>query len=128
MRKIRIYRMTIASAWYDNRAEVQREFEMHFKVARRGQIRTVRRTLARRGIPYFQQSIYRKFGRWIPRRRIRGRNEGEEPGLLVERDIFITGRSMTYRGRDRRATRLPVRVLSYAKRKQKRRSPQRKRA
>jgi hypothetical protein len=119
--------MTIASAWYDNRAEVQREFEMHFKVARRGSIRNVRRTLARRGVPYFQQSIYRKYRKWVRRGKIRVSFEREEPAAKVQRDIIITTRGMQYRGREWKPTALPTRVLSYAKKKRKRKSSKRKR-
>jgi len=67
----RIYRMTVASTWYDKRAQRVWEYELHFKVARRGDIRTVRRRLAKRGVPYFQQTVYRLFQKWIPKRKVR---------------------------------------------------------
>ncbi|MFI5449668.1 MAG: hypothetical protein ACHQ03_07885 [Candidatus Bathyarchaeia archaeon] len=118
--------MTIASAWYDSRAEVQREFEMHFKVARRGKIRTVRRRLARRGIPYFQREAHREIGRWIPKSKIRVSFEREEPAMKSEREISVTVRSMQYRGKHRKAAALPFRVINYAKKKDK--STKRRRA
>jgi len=112
--------MTIATTWYDKRAGAAHEYEMHFEVARKGKTRNIHRALRRRGIPYFQRTIYRLFGRWIPRRKIRGRFEREEPATQVQRSIAIQVRSMRYRGREWKATRLPSRVLRYAKRKRKR--------
>jgi hypothetical protein len=126
--RIRMYRMTIASAWYDQRAEVQREFEMHFKTARAGKIRNVRRALARRGIPYFQQAIYRKHHRWIRKDRIRVSYEPEEPAVSSERNIVVTGRGMQYRGRNWKPSALPNRVITYAKKNRKRKSSRGKRA
>jgi hypothetical protein len=120
--------MTIASAWYDKQSEVQREFEMHFKIARAGKIRYVRRTLARRGIPYFQQAIYRRHRRWIRKDRIRVSFEREEPTMKSERKIVITARGMQYRGRQWRASPLPNRVITYAKKKRKGKSSRGKRA
>ncbi len=127
MLTVRTYGMTIASAWYDQGAEVQREFEMHFKVARPGKIRTVERTMRRRGIPYFQQTIYRKFGKWVPGWKIRARFVLIEPATQAQRYIVITTRGMQYRGRHWKATPIPARTLSYAK-KRKPKSAKRKRA
>jgi hypothetical protein len=93
---------------------------MHFKVARPGKIRTVRRHLAKRGIPYFQQVIYRRFRRWIPKRQIRARFEREEVGARSEGVIGIETRSMQYRGRDWKAFHRPSKVLTYAKKRRKR--------
>lgn len=124
---VRTYGMTIASAWYDQGAEVQREFEMHFKIARPGKIRSVTRTLRRRGVPYFQQTIYRKFGKWIPRWKLRARFVLIEPATQTQRDIVITTRGMQYRGRHWKAMPIPVRALSYAKKTRKPKSAKRKR-
>ncbi len=128
MPPIRLYRMTIASTWYDKRAGAAREFEMHFKVARRGKIRNVRHSLARRGVPYFQRSIYRQFRRWIPKRKIRISFEREEAATAAEGNIAINIRGMRYRGKQWKAMPLPSRVLPYAKKKGKRKSAKRKRA
>ncbi len=126
--KLGIYRMTIASTWYDKRAGAAREFEMHFKVARRGKIRNVRRRLAQRGTPFFQRTLYRQFRRWIPKRKIRISFEREEPAAAVQRNIVINIRGMRYRGKQWKATPLPSRMLPYAKKKTKRKSAKRKRA
>ena len=34
--------MTLSSTWYDQEAEHVHEFELHFKVARKGEIRKIR--------------------------------------------------------------------------------------
>jgi hypothetical protein len=120
--------MTIASAWYDKQAGVQREFEMHFKIARRGTIRNVRRALARRGIPFFQQVIYRGFRRWIPKARVRVSFEREEPASRMEANMTISTRGMQYRGKKWKATPLPSRVLPFVKKKRKSRAAMGKRA
>ena len=121
MRIVNTYRMTVASKWYDEPSRCAREYEMHFKVARRGKIRTVRRHLAKRGIPYFQQVIYRRFRRWISKRQIRARFEREEMEERGEPVIVIETRSMQYRGRDWKAFPFPSKVLTYAKKRRKRR-------
>jgi hypothetical protein len=112
--------MTVASKWYDEPSRFAREYEMHFKVARRGKITNVRRHLAKRGIRYFQQAIYRRFRRWIPKRQIRGRFEREEAADRSESVMTIEMRGMQYRGREWKPSRFPTRVLSYAKRRRRR--------
>jgi hypothetical protein len=112
--------MTVASKWYDKPSRYQREYEMHFKIARPGGIRTVRQHLAKRGIPHFQQTIYRRFRRWIPKREIRASFEREEVETRSESTITIQTRSMQYRGRGWKAFPFPSRVLSYAKKRRKR--------
>jgi hypothetical protein len=116
---VHLYRMTIASTWYDVRAEYSREYELHFKVPLQGKPERVRRTLAKRGVPYFQQQIYRKYGKWVPKRRIRVSFEREEKARRVQRQISVNARTMRYRGKHHRATVLPSRVISYGKRKRK---------
>jgi len=123
VRIVRVYRMTVASKWYDEPSRCAREYEMHFRIARSGQIPTVRRHLAKRGIPYFQQRIYRRFRRWIPKRQIRGSFEREEVAERSEPVMTIETRSMQYRGRDWKAFPFPPRVLSYAKKRRKPKHP-----
>jgi len=122
----RLYRMTIASNWYDSSAEFQREYEMHFKAALRGKPDRTRRTLAAREVPYFQREIYRRHGKWIPKRRIRVSFEREEKASKAQRWILVNVRTMRYRGKHHRATVLPSRVISYGKKKRK--ASRRKRA
>jgi len=112
--RIRLYRMTIASkVWYDESAQRVREFEMHFKVARRESIEDVRRHLASRGVPYFQQNVYRQQRRWIPRRDLR-------VFLQPSDTIVIQVRGMEGRGKRWEATPFPSRNLSYTKKKRTR--------
>jgi hypothetical protein len=91
--------MTIASAWYDKLGRGKREYELHFAVARKGNRRTVRRHLARRGIEYFQRLIYRRIEKWIPARNIKIGFEREEVADRSETRIRVEGRSMLYRGK-----------------------------
>jgi hypothetical protein len=122
MPRVRTYRMTIASTWYDKTNRVQREYEAHFTVARRGKMRTMRRRLGKRGAPYFQRLVYRQFRKWIPKSRLRISFEREEPATRVQRQIGIELRGMQYRGRKWQATPFPSKVLRYAKRRSKRKS------
>ncbi|MGB9022776.1 MAG: hypothetical protein WCC94_04995 [Candidatus Bathyarchaeia archaeon] len=119
MKIVHRYRMTLASKWYDKPSQYEREHEMHLKIARPGKIRSVRRHLARRGIPYFQQMIYRRFHRWIRKREIRGKFEREELADRSESVITIEMRGMQYRGREWKPSRFPTRVLTYAKKTHK---------
>lgn len=123
---VRLYRMTIASNWYDDRSGLAREFEMHFRAVRQGELRSIRRALARRGIPYFQREIYRKHGKWVPRRRIRVSFEREQHATKAQHNVSVNVRSMRYQGKHHRATALPSKVISYGKKKRK--SVKRKRA
>src|SRR2546422_1500274 len=92
--------MTITSkVWYDESAQRVREFEMHFKVARRGSIGNVRLHLRRRGVPYFQQNVYRQQRRWIRRRDLRMSFEREELALRPSDTIIIEARGMEGRGK-----------------------------
>jgi hypothetical protein len=114
--------MTLATKGYDAETECVREHEMHFKVARRGKITTVRRHLADRGVPYFQRRIHLETGKRIRKRRIRVAFEREEKAAKGQNSIAIESRMMEYRGRQWKATPLPTRVLSYAKKRRRRRS------
>ena len=116
---VHIYRMTISSSWYDEEEQKAKEYELHFQIARYGDIRTVRTHLAKRGLPYFQQMVYRKYKRWIKKNRIKTRFEGEEPALKSQSIISIEARRMEYRGKRWNAYPLPSRKLSYAKRRRK---------
>jgi len=116
----RLYRMTVATQWYDKLAEKERWFEAHFKVARYGSIHTVRRKLAQRGVPFFQRTIQRSHGIWIPKHKIRISFEREEPATKIESKMQIEMRQMEFRGRQREASRMPSRVFGYAKRRRRR--------
>jgi hypothetical protein len=111
----RLYRMTVAAGWYDPRAGFKREYEMHFKVARRGSPRRVRRELARRAISDFQRQVYRLDGTWVPLRKIRAQYEREEAAAAEQRFIEVYTRVMRRRGKHWSATALPPRVIPYAR-------------
>lgn len=125
LQPVREYRMTVASVWYDKDRHAAVEHEMHLKAARRGNIETIRRQLAERGIEYFQQYVYRKERRWIRKSRIKAKFERETPAARTEPLIMIDVRAMEYRGREWKAQPFPRRILSYVK---KRRKPRRVKA
>jgi hypothetical protein len=116
----RLYQMTIAGRGYDERGKREFKPEFHLEASRSGKIRTVRRQLAKRGVEYFQQRIYRLYGIWIPKKDIRIGLELREPAVKTERTIRITAFAMTFKGRRSRALSIQSRVLSYAKKKHKR--------
>jgi len=116
---IREHRMTVASVWYDKNRHAAMEHEMHFKAARRGNIETIRRQLAERGIEYFQQYVYRKERRWIPKHKIKAKFERERPATRTEPLIMIDVRAMEYRGREWKAQPFPPRILPYVKKRRK---------
>jgi hypothetical protein len=118
---VRAYRMTIASVWYDEDAECVKEYEMHYKAAQGGAIRETRVYLAKRCVPHFQQTIYRKFKRWIPKGKIRVNFEREQPTLNAQEVISIESRRMEGTGKRQRWTAypLPSKVLTYEKRTRK---------
>ena len=106
-----------------------REFEMHFKAVRQGELRNIRKALARKGVQHFQRAVYRRHEKWIPKRKIRVSFEREEKAWKARRDISVNVRSMRYQGRHHRATALPSRVIRYGRKKRKRRkSAKRRRA
>jgi hypothetical protein len=113
----RTYHMTVSTVWYDKASAGAREYELHFTVGRRGKIRTVRRTLAKRGAPYFQRLIHRRTKRWIPLRRIRVRFEREETATRIDSRIRVDGRSMLYRGKRWRAYPLGSWEMNYARKR-----------
>jgi hypothetical protein len=125
---VRLYRMTVAAGWYDPRAGFKREYEMHYKVARRGSPRRVRRELARRAIADFQRNVYRLQGTRVPLHKIRAESEREEAAAASQRIIEVYTRSMRRCGKHWSATELPTRTISFTKKRRKRRVAKRKRA
>jgi len=117
----RVYRMTIFTTWYDKMASGAREYELHFMIARRGRIRTVRRTLMERGVPYFQGLLYRRLKKWIPKRKVKVRFEREQPALRSESKIRLEGRSMLFRGKRWWAYPFGRWELDYARKKRRKR-------
>jgi hypothetical protein len=124
----RLFKMTVFSRWYDEKDAFARRHEFHFRASRRGSIRTVRETLARRGIRYFQHAIYRWHHQWIPEHKIRFNFETEEQAVAVDRAIKVYIRSMRYRGKQWMATKLPPRVIPYGKRNRRTKTRKGKRA
>jgi hypothetical protein len=124
----RLYRMTVATSWYDRHAGFKREYEGHYKVARCGSPGRVRRQLARRAQLDFQRNLYRRQGVWIPLHRIRAQPEREELAAAAEKIVTVYTRSMRYRGRHWSASELPNRTISFTRRRRKRKVAKRKRA
>lgn len=123
-----LYRMIIESRRYDVKEGFARTDEMYLTTSRKGSPRSVRRALARRGIQYFQQSIYRRHHQWIPLHKIRVNFEAEEQAEAVDRAIKVYVRSLRYRGKQHSATALPPRVIPYAKKSRRTKTRKGKRA
>jgi hypothetical protein len=111
----RIFRMTAFNKSYDAKEGFARTYEMTFTTSRKGSIKTVRDTLARRGTRYFQQAIYRWHHAWLPSHKIRFGFLEEEQAEAVDRAIKVYIRSTRYRGKQYMATKLPPREISYAR-------------
>lgn len=94
--------MTVSSVWYDYMSHVTREFEMHFKVSRSGEIDEIRRYLYQRGENYFQNRIYYLYGQWVPLSRMRLAFEREEIAIQEDEWIRIEIRSMEGIGKRQR--------------------------
>ena len=105
--------MTIATHWYDQPCKKARSFEAHFKVARQGNIRTVRKKLADKGVPFFQRVIRQRHGISIPKDKMRTAFEREEPALEVQNDIHVEFRGMEFRGKHHFAVSAPSQTLKY---------------
>jgi len=116
-----MFHTTISTKWSDERTQTAREHEMYFVVARRGDIRRIRRNLAKRGVELFQRDVYRRHRRWIPKRRIKVAFEREKPAKRAEDVIKVESLTMDYKGRRWKATRHPSRVISYGRRRSMRR-------
>lgn len=116
----RLYRMTIATHWYDKLAGRARSYEAHFKVARHGSISTVRRRLADKGVPFFQRHIKQRYGVTIPKSKMRISFEREEPATKIEREAHVEFRVMEFRGKHYSAVSVPSKILRYVRRRRKR--------
>jgi uncharacterized protein (UPF0248 family) len=110
---LREYRMTIVSRSYHKALEGVKSHELHFRVSRKGSVKTVRRILATRGIQYFQGFVYRRTGESIPLHRIEVRFERELPATRQTKHVRVEARSIIYKGRHSQATTLGQGKLSY---------------
>jgi hypothetical protein len=112
---INTYRMTASTLGYYLPAHREEGYEMHFKTSRRGIIEDVRSTLESEGVAYFQKEIYNKFGRRIPKTRIRIGFEREEPATRVQNSIVVESRYMEYRSGKWESKPVSSKVSRYAK-------------
>lgn len=115
----RLYRMTIATRWYDQQAQRARSYEAHFKVARYGNISTVRKRLAQKGVMSFQQVIRHRYGVNIAKSKMKVSFEREEPAVKIDRDVQVEYRGMEFRGRHYSAFSAPSRILHYVRRRRR---------
>jgi len=73
-----------------------------------------------RGILMFERALYRKFKKWIPKRKIRISFEREQPTIRDKPEDFQNGSSKNGNQRKKwRAYPLPSKVLSYVKKTRK---------
>jgi hypothetical protein len=116
----RRYRGTLSSIWYDEESGCARTEELYLDAARYGRIETVRKHLVDIGVPFFQRVVYRRLTKWVPKREVKVGFEREEVAEKSRNRITVVGRSMEYRGKQRRAYATGEWVLSYARRRRKR--------
>ena len=70
-RPARLYRMTVSTFWYNEETHQLSEYEAHFKIARRGDIRHIRRKLAEKGLSHFKRWLKRVDKTWKPEEQYR---------------------------------------------------------
>jgi hypothetical protein len=116
----RLYRMTIATHWYDQPAKRARSFEAHFKIARYGQSTTVRKNLADKGLADFQREIRRRYGVNVLRGKMRVSFEREESARRIDQEAQVEFRGMEFRGKQYGAISAPSKLMRYVKRRRKR--------
>lgn len=117
--QVRIFRMTLATRWYDQAAGKARLYEAHFKAARTGSIHTVRTNLADKGVPFFQRTIWKRYHKWIPKSSIRVGFEREQPALKASPEAQIEFRDLEFRGKRYSAYQRPSSVMRYVRRRRK---------
>lgn len=116
---VRLYRMTIATFHYDKPTHQLIEYEMHFKIARAGDVRRVRRRLANLGAAYFQRWLHRTHEISIPKRKLKIAFE-REARAKVEQDLATVRRFVMRRVKKRWvAQELPSGTMSYVRRKKR---------
>ena len=113
---VREFRMTIAGRGY-NKGQGAVQSEFHFKATRSGKIQTIRRQMAERGVEYYQRTVRRMFGFWIPKKYVRIGFERESSATKSLPLMSIEVYAMWFKGRRHQARRLPSRVISYHKRR-----------
>ena len=121
MERARIFRMTIASYWYDDSSKVVREHEAHFRVARRGNIRRIRRRLADIGLQFLRRTVRQRFQQFLPRDKIRVSFEREEPALAPQNQITVDVRRMEGVGKRWQAFPEPSVTIPYVRRRRRHR-------
>lgn len=122
LRNVRRYWLTVSSTSYDKASGCARTEELYAEAARHGRIETVRKRLADIGVPFFQRVVYRRLKKWIPKREVKVGFEREEVAEKSRNRITTVGRSLEYRGKQRRAYLTGEWVLSYARKRRKRKS------
>jgi hypothetical protein len=116
---IRIYRMTVATRWYDGTVGKARLYEGHFKVARQGSIHTVRRNLADKGVPFFQRTIWNRYHKWISKSQIRIGFEREESAFKASPEVQVEFRDLEFRGKRYSAFPRPSSTMRYVRGRRK---------
>ena len=120
MKGIRLYKMVLSTGWYDEDNKRPVTHESYYQVARKGKIKTVKKSLTKRGLKHFQQSVYRFTKHWPRKHRVRVSFERIMPVTKSDKHIQIQTLSMEKKNGQWSATRLPSRILTYIKRRRKR--------
>jgi len=117
--KIRLFKMTISTFWYEKETHQLLEFEIHVKIARRGSIKTVRRRLAKLGGRHLQNWLRRERKIWIPRRKLRTAFERET--YARKQEAYATVRRFSMRRVKKKwvAKELPAGRMKYSRKRRK---------
>jgi hypothetical protein len=116
---LRLYRMTIATFWYDSETRQLVEYEMHFKIARRGKLRTVRARLAKLGVKHLQSWLRRHLKISIPKGKLKIAFEREAHAKVQQQKASVR-RFVMHRVKGRWTSKeLPAGTMSYVRRRRR---------
>jgi len=121
-RPARLYRMTISTFWYNEDTHQLSEYEAHFKIPRRGDIRHVRRKLAEKGLGHFKRWLKREDKTWKPEEQYRKIKVAFEKERYARKEAaYASVRRFVMRRVKRRwvAKELPVGKMRYTKKRPK---------
>jgi len=118
-RPVRLYKMTVSTFHYDKPTHQLIEFEAHFKIARRGRVKTVRGRLARLGGRHLQNWLRRERKIWIPKRKLRTAFERETYAKKQEAYAIVRRFSMRRVKKRWIAKELRAGRMRYAKKRRK---------
>ena len=116
---VRVYRATVATFHYDKPTRQLIEYEMHFKIARRGKLRTIRARLAKLGLKHLQSWLRRYAKISIPKGKLKVAFEREAHARKQQTHASVR-RFVMHRVKGRWTSKeLPAGTMSYVRRRRK---------